>query len=81
MWDTLSGFRGAWEGEMVKLHFDKKEPLCAELESFVTAVRANVEPQVTGEDGLAAISLSMTLIESGREGVPLAPDVVRQRVC
>lgn len=80
-WDTLSGFRGAWEGEMVKLHFDKKEPLCAELESFVAAVRADVDPEVSGDDGLAAIALSMTLIDSGRKGVPLAPDDLRQRSC
>jgi UDP-N-acetylglucosamine 3-dehydrogenase len=80
-WDTLSGFRGAWEGEMVKLHFDKKEPLRAELESFVATVRDDTEPLVSGEDGLAIISLSMTLIESGRTGVPLAPDLTRQRVC
>ncbi len=78
-WETLNVFRGAWEGDMVKLHFQKKEPLRAELESFVTAVTDDRQPEVTGEDGLAAMQLSMALIESGHECIPLAPRKLGQR--
>ncbi len=78
-WDTLTVFRGAWEGDMVRLQFHKKEPLRAELESFVTAVAQDSPPEVTGEDGLAAIELSMTLIESGHKCIPLEPRPVGQR--
>ena len=80
-WDTLNVFRGAWEGEMVKLHFYKKEPLRAELESFVAAVTEDRKPEVTGEDGLAAMELSMTLIESGQRCMPLVPGLTGERVC
>lgn len=72
-WETLTVFRGAWEGDMVKLHFHKKEPLRAELESFVAAVIEDRQPAVSGEDGLAAMALSMTLMESGEKCMPLAP--------
>jgi predicted dehydrogenase len=71
--DALNVFRGAWEGDMVKVRLDKKEPLRAQLESFVRAVTDDLEPAVTGADGLYAIDLSMTLMESGRTHVPLAP--------
>jgi UDP-N-acetylglucosamine 3-dehydrogenase len=80
-WDTLTVFRGAWEGEMVKLHFQKKEPLRAEVEEFVTAVREDREPEVSGEDGLAAIDLSMTLVESGRTSLPMAPGLSGRNAC
>ena len=74
--DSLNVFRGAREGEMVKIRLDKREPLRAELESFVRAVTDDLEPAVTGADGLYAIDLSLTLIESGRRHVPLAPGLV-----
>lgn len=76
-WESLSVFRGAMEGDMVKIHFPKKEPLRAELESFVAAVRDDVEPEVSGQDGLAAVDLSLALAESGRLHVPVAPRLGR----
>jgi UDP-N-acetylglucosamine 3-dehydrogenase len=72
-WDALDVFRGAWEGEMVKLHFPKREPLVAELESFVAAVLTDSDPEVSGADGLAALDLSRIITESGRQSAPMAP--------
>ena len=71
--ESLTVFRGPREGDMVKVQLDKKEPLRAQLESFVRAVTDDLEPAVTGLDGLIAIDLSMTLMESGRLHLPLAP--------
>jgi len=70
-WDTLSVFRSVTEGDMVKIHFPKKEPLRAELKSFVAAVLEDREPQVNGQDGLIAIDLAQKLIESGSKHVPI----------
>ncbi|HJY80624.1 MAG TPA: Gfo/Idh/MocA family oxidoreductase [Candidatus Binatia bacterium] len=64
--DTSSLFRGVSEGDMVKVHFQKKEPLRAELESFVGAVLEDREPPISGSDGLAALELVQRLIESSR---------------
>lgn len=69
--DALSRFRGVWEGDMVKVHFQKKEPLRAELESFVAAVLEDREPPINGHDGLAALELAQKLIESGRSHVTI----------
>ncbi len=69
--DTLSLFRGVWEGDMVKAHFQKKEPLRAELESFVAAVLEDREPLISGHDGLVAMELAQKLIESGRRHVAI----------
>lgn len=38
---------------------EKKEPLRAELEAFVSAVRRRLRPLVSGEDGLAALELAI----------------------
>ncbi len=80
-WDSLSVFRGAMEGDMVKVHFPKREPLRAELESFVAAVRDDREPEVNGKDALMAVDLSLTLAESGRRHVPLVPQLVQEAAC
>jgi len=72
--EGLTVFRGAWEGDMIKIRLDKKEPLRAQLESFVRSVVDDTPPAVSGRDGLVAIDLSMTLMESGRRHEPLAPN-------
>jgi predicted dehydrogenase len=43
---------------------DSVEPLRAEIESFLTAVRTNTPPAVTGEDGAAAVKLAERIVES-----------------
>jgi predicted dehydrogenase len=70
-WDTLDVFRGAWEGDMIKIHFQKKEPLRAELESFITAVLEDQDPLVSGHDGLIALDLAQKLIKSGNKHIPI----------
>ena len=80
-WNSLSTFRGTTEGDMVKIHFNKREPLRAELDSFVAAVRDDLEPDVDGTDALIAVDLSLTLAESGRLNVPLVPQLVREGAC
>jgi predicted dehydrogenase len=79
-WDSLTVFRGAWEGDMVKLHFPKQEPLLAELRSFVLAVGEDLPPEVSGADGLAIIDLTRTLADSGRMNVPLVPTFMSEQI-
>lgn len=70
-WSTLSVFRGVGEGDMVKLHFQKKEPLRAELDELVAAVSEDREPRVNGHDGLIALDLAEQLVEAGRRRMPI----------
>ena len=67
-WDTISNISGVSEGDMVRLRIDKVEPLRAELDRFVRATRGEVAPLVTGEDGLAALRIASSLVQSGLEG-------------
>ncbi len=74
-------FRGVWEGDMVKIHFQKKEPLRAELDSFVEAVRDNREPYVNGRDALMALGMAQKLVESGHSHAPVYLQPIREAVC
>src|SRR5690606_29323878 len=56
-------------GERIELTGDGKEPLRAELESFLDAVRAGQEPVVTGEDGRRALAVALEIVNSIRDNV------------
>ena len=73
-WDTLRVLRGVSEGPMIRQVIAKKEPLRAELEAFMAAVREEAEVAVTGEDGLQALALAQAIVQSGREHRPIAVD-------
>lgn len=55
--------------ERVELKGDGKEPLRAELESFVAAVRGEGEIVVTGEDGRRALEVALQIVERTGEYV------------
>lgn len=66
-WESLSILKGVGEGNMVRLTIARKEPLRAELEAFVGAVKDNLPPPVGGEDGLRVLRLALELVRSGCE--------------
>ena len=70
-WDQISIFRDVWEGDMIKINIQKKEPLRLELESFTNAVLQGREPEVTGQDGLVALDLAHKLVESSKRHEPV----------
>jgi UDP-N-acetylglucosamine 3-dehydrogenase len=66
MWNALSVLKGVSEGRMIRYPLRRYEPLKAELEAFVEAVLNDQPVPVSGEDGLAALRLALTLVESGK---------------
>jgi predicted dehydrogenase len=55
----VKGFRlGNRTIEPIAVNVEKKEPLRAELESFLSCVRERTRPVVSGEDGVAAVALA-----------------------
>jgi UDP-N-acetylglucosamine 3-dehydrogenase len=66
-WDNLRVLRGVSEGQMVRHIIAKKEPLRSEQEAFLDAVENDTQVPVTGEDGLRALELAKTIVESGTE--------------
>ena len=66
-WDTLSILRGVSEGNIIGIRIQRHEPLAAELNDFVSAVRDNRPPTVTGEEGLETLRIALDFVRSGKE--------------
>jgi predicted dehydrogenase len=66
-WDTLRVLRGVSEGQMIRYMIPKKEPLRAEQEAFLAAVRDGSPVPVSGQDGLTALELAQAVVTSGSE--------------
>jgi len=48
-------------GKSVRYAVNKKEPLLAEIENFIDAVKDNKEPLISGEDGKKALDIALKL--------------------
>lgn len=59
--------RGVSEGRMIRHVIPKKEPLLAEQDAFLAAVRGQIGVPVTGHDGLRALQLARAIVTSGLE--------------
>lgn len=65
-WATLQTLKGVSEGSMTRFAIPRFEPLKAELQSFLKAIQDEKPVPVSGEDGLAALRISLALVESGQ---------------
>jgi UDP-N-acetylglucosamine 3-dehydrogenase len=71
-WSPLSVMRGVSEGSMTRFAIHKVEPLRAELEAFVRAIRDGDQgATVNAADGVAALRLALALIKAGEEHRPV----------
>jgi predicted dehydrogenase len=59
---------GVTEGRMVRFKVEPKEPLRAELEDVVAAVRDGREPLIGPQDAYAALEIAESIVRSGRTG-------------
>jgi predicted dehydrogenase len=66
-WGPATNFSGAVEGDILKTYLPKKEPLRAELEAFVACIRDDKPVPVSGEEGLAAVEVALSLIHAGEK--------------
>ncbi len=67
VWQGLANLKGVSEGSMTRFALQRYEPLKAELQAFLKAVRGETPVPITGEDGLAALRLALALVESGEK--------------
>jgi UDP-N-acetylglucosamine 3-dehydrogenase len=65
-WTTLAALKGVSEGSMTRYPLQRYEPLKAELQAFLQAVKEGTPVPVSGEDGLVALRLALALVESGQ---------------
>lgn len=70
-WDSLNTLRGNNEGNMVKIHIQKKEPLRAELEAFVNTVAGHEQSPMSGTEALSVLKLAYKLLASAQQHVPI----------
>jgi UDP-N-acetylglucosamine 3-dehydrogenase len=70
-WDTIAIFEGVTEGNVTRFALPRVEPLRAQLEAFVLAVRGEAPVAVTGEDGLRAVRVALAVVEAGATGKPV----------
>jgi predicted dehydrogenase len=70
------GFQPDGSYSMRHLSVGHAEPLRAELQAFVGAIRSGKEPAVTGEEGVASLEIAIRCLES-RAGA--APSIPRRR--
>jgi UDP-N-acetylglucosamine 3-dehydrogenase len=73
-WDALRAITGVSEGTMTRLKIQKAEPLRLEYESVIDAIRRDVAPTVTGEDGLAALRVVLQLSQPSSRTTPELPE-------
>jgi len=66
LWSPFRAIRGVSEGSMTRFPIKRQEPLKAELEAFINAIREGHKMPVTGQDGLEALRISLALVESGK---------------
>jgi len=67
LWPDLKTLKGVSEGHMIRYAIQRYEPLKAELQSFLSAVKEGKPVPVSGEDGLEALRLALALVESGQK--------------
>ncbi len=56
------------EGEMVRRHVERREPLVVELEAFARAVRDGGPPPVDPHEAMVALLLARTMVDAARTG-------------
>lgn len=66
-WLMLQGIKGVNEGSMTRYAISHFEPLKAELQAYLKAIHDGQPVPISGEDGLAALRISLALIESGQK--------------
>ena len=65
---NLQLLRGVSDGRIIREKIDKREPLRAELEDFIGAIRDRREPRVSGLDSLKALRIASALVQSAQTG-------------
>lgn len=64
-WSPTVPLLGVSEGNMLKLRINREEPLKLELAAFVSSVSKGCEPEVRGEDAVAALIIAQAIVRSG----------------
>jgi len=67
-WTELDIFDGVIEGNVVRFAIPRVEPLRAQLDAVVAAIRGEDVEYVDGDDGMRALRLALAVIDAGESG-------------
>jgi UDP-N-acetylglucosamine 3-dehydrogenase len=67
-WESLAGFRGVSEGDVVRYALGKREPLLIEHEALRDTILGGPSRVVTMEEGLATVRVAEAVLESSQTG-------------
>jgi predicted dehydrogenase len=68
---SIHGYATTFQGEMAVIEVPSREPLEAELDAFLQVARDGGQPVVDGADGLWAVAIATTLLQSASETRPI----------
>jgi UDP-N-acetylglucosamine 3-dehydrogenase len=74
------GFKADGSYSMRHLPVGYAEPLRAELQAFIEAVRCGTAPAVSGEEGVASLDIAMRCLAGRADTGPVAPRKLARRV-
>ena len=69
--ELIGGFAPMFSGDVAEIPVETHEPLAAQLESFVAAVRSGERPYVDGEDGAWAVVMATALLDAAASRRPV----------
>jgi UDP-N-acetylglucosamine 3-dehydrogenase len=69
--ELIAGYAPNFTGDVAEIPVETHEPLKAQLDAFVHAIRTGERPYVDGEDGLWAVSIATALLRAAAEGRPV----------
>lgn len=64
---TADNWESVSEGDMKKVIIPQKEPLQLEIESFVNCIKENINPAISGEQGLHNLKIAHAILKSAQE--------------
>lgn len=75
-WENLESLQKISEGHAIRYHFSKQEPLKVELSQFVQSVLDGTAVPATPESAANALSIALSMMESGRTGKSISPHLL-----
>ena len=69
--ELLGGFAPSFSGDVAEIPVETHEPLAAQLDAFVRAVRTGERPYVDGEDGAWAVVMATALLDAAASRRPV----------
>ncbi len=74
--ELIGGYATTFSGDVAEIPVESREPLKAQLDAFVGAIRTGERPYVDGEDGLWAVTIANALLLSAAEARPVELEIL-----